>query len=129
MAEHSGHLRWYDRDPVLRKALGTLHDAADKHQAQVALNIIKIIVEHQMEASGPEGFESSDQALRAYAEAASSQHDPNHRRRWYDVNETLRSSLALLHDCPDDLQRSVIPSIALMIEKTLREELVSDGLD
>ena len=118
--------RWYDQDPALSRALASLKNASDKHQAQVALNIIKVVVEHQIEAKGgilpPEGMAEgllSDGMLKT----AHPGQNPNHRRRWYDVNETLASAMALLRDCPDDLQQQIIPTLSAMIEGTLHQQI------
>ena len=107
--------RWYDKDPALDRALEQLRNAPDNYQAQVALNIIKIIVEHQMEeAGGPEtGDVSQPLSYRRSWE------DQRSYRRWYDVHETLSSAIQLLADSPEDLQKRLIPSIAQMIENTL----------
>lgn len=107
--------RWYDQDPVLSRAVEQLRAAPDKYQAQIALNIIKIIVEHHIELETDLPVEDLDSALNYRSETL-----PNRGyRRWYDVHETLSSAMQLLNDCPDDLQRRVIPSIATMIEETL----------
>jgi hypothetical protein len=89
------------RDPVLDRALGQLRLASDRYEAQISLNIIKIIAEHQMEAERP--------PLSA------------HYRHWSNLHDTLQSALQLLADCPDDLQPRIIPTIAHMIERTLLE--------
>lgn len=107
--------RWYDQDPILQRALEQLRMATDKQQAQVALNIIKIIVEHQIEEETNIQPENLDCAL-PYRR---SWDDHRQHRRWYDVHETLSSAIQLLGDCPDDLQTRLIPSIAQMIETTL----------
>jgi hypothetical protein len=115
--------RWYDRDPVLCRAMEQLRSAPDKHQAQVALNIIKIIVEHQIEEETDLPVEDLDSALNY----RSAQRNASRHRRWYDVHETLGSAIQLLGDCPDDLQRRLIPSIASMIDRTLGENSESAG--
>lgn len=108
--------RWYDKDPALDRALEQLRNAPDNYQAQIALNIIKIIVEHQMEAEeGPETG-SLDQTM-PYRRSWDDHRD---HRRWYDVHETLSSAIQLLADSPADLQKRLIPSIAQMIENTIR---------
>jgi hypothetical protein len=109
--------RWYDTDPVLGRALLQLRDAPDRYEAQIALNIIKIVVEHQIEertATPPEHLDSLLPYRRSWD-------DPKQHRRWYDVHETLSSAIQLLGDCPDDLQQRLIPSIAHMIERTLMD--------
>ena len=110
--------RWYDQDPVLYRAIEQLRAAPDRYQAQIALNIIKIIVEHQIELETDLPVEDLDSALN-YRRGMKPSHG---HRRWYDVHETLSSAMKLLEDCPDDLQRRVIPSIADMIETTLSKE-------
>ena len=94
--------RWYDRDPILQRAIEQLRNAPDKYQAQIALNIIKIIVEHQMEDETDIPAEKIEDRLNSYRQ--SWDHDRARHRRWYDMQETLSSAIQLLSDCPDDLQ-------------------------
>jgi len=109
------HKRWYDQDPVLARALEQLRLAPDKYQAQVALNIMKILIEHEIEEVTQRPVEELDSALNVRQGDAGK---PAYRR-WYDLHETLRSAMQMLQDCPDDLQKHIIPSIANMIEQTL----------
>ena len=108
--------RWYDEDPALQRALKQLREASDQHQAQIALNIIKIIVEHQMEAKTSLKLEDLNPATTTPPASWEAQRQ---QRRWYDVHETLSSAIQLLADCPVDLQERLIPSIIQMIETTL----------
>lgn len=114
--EFNASNRWYDRDPVLNRAMMQLHQAQDRQQAQVSLNIIKIIVEHQIEAEMPAALRDTNTPLPYQG------HWDNHQqhRCWYDIHETLNSAIQLLTDCPDDLQARLIPSIAQMIEGALK---------
>ena len=41
--------RWYDKDPVLSQAVSTLEHSDDETQIRIALNLIKIIIEHNIE--------------------------------------------------------------------------------
>ena len=41
--------RWYDQDPVLSSAMQTLEESGDDTQIKIALNLIKIITEHNIE--------------------------------------------------------------------------------
>ena len=41
--------RWYDKDPVLSQAVNTLEHSDDETQIKIALNLIKIIIEHNIE--------------------------------------------------------------------------------
>ena len=122
MSAANAHQRWYDQDPALSRAMESLAKASDGYQAQVALNIIKVIVEHRIELESGESLEH-DRQVQQLIEEARSAADRTQSRRWYDVNETLRSALQLLHDTPSELQLSVIPSVAAMIEQTLSKEL------
>lgn len=106
--------RWYDADPALSQALASLRNASDKYQAQLALNIILIIVEHQIEG---ETLTSVDDLIGVLAKSKVDEH--GRLRRWYDLNATLRSAMQLLHDCPDGVQQSVIASIGNMIDDFL----------
>ena len=49
--------RWYDRDPVLSSAMKTLEESDDETQIKVALNLIKIITEHNISNSEYESVE------------------------------------------------------------------------
>ena len=40
--------RWYDQDPVLSSAMKTLEESNDDTQIKIALNLIKIITEHNI---------------------------------------------------------------------------------
>ncbi len=116
--------RWYDEDPALQRALKQLRDASDQHQAQIALNIIKIIVEHQMEEKTSLKLEDLNPVN---APPTASWEAQRQQRRWYDVHETLSSAIQLLADCPADLQERLIPSIIQMIENTLDHQEGTPG--
>lgn len=112
--------RWYEQDPVLSRALRQLKQASDRYQAQVTLNIIKIVVEHQMEAEMPPSAPLAKQGSTALQPQLSWE-EQQHYRQWCTLYDTLHSAIQLLSDCPDDLQPQIIPSIAHMIEKTLSD--------
>ena len=113
--------RWYDKDPALSRALESLKLAPDKYQAQIALNIIKVIVEHRIDdAAG--GVVSPDE-VESLIEQASTEEQRTRSRRWYDVNETLRSAIALLRDTPEDIQAQIVPTVARMIETALAQDV------
>jgi hypothetical protein len=112
----SDYQRWYDKDPILSQALETLRKAEDRYQAQIALNIILIVVEHHIEARTLATVDALVDTLEQ-----SQEQSKQYFRRWYDLNETLRSAMQLLQDCPDDVQQKVIPSISKMVEDSLKE--------
>lgn len=106
--------RWYDQDPALKRALEQLRSASDRYQAQVALNIIKIILEHQEEERL--GVESGGESWLKEVKAHPS------RRRWYDMNETLRAAMKLMEEAPDDLQKTLVPHIVQLVEDAIKRE-------
>jgi hypothetical protein len=107
--------RWYDQDPAICRALGQLRAATDGYQAQVALNIIKVILEHELENEGQLDADSLEASATRYMAQAQAQ--PG--RRWYDTSQALQSALNLLRDCPPDLQKSILPAVAQLIEESL----------
>ena len=109
--KHSKH-RWHDNDPALQEAMNLLQKATQKQQAQVALNIIKVIVEHQTESNTYCYIEDLMQHLKQGRKPAS-------YRRWFDANETLSSAIDLLRDCPEDFQSTVIPAIYTLVAETI----------
>lgn len=56
------HRRWYDKDPVLSQAVRTLEETDDETQIKIALNLIKIIIEHNIE---DEKFEAVEDIINA----------------------------------------------------------------
>jgi hypothetical protein len=90
--------------------------------AKIALNIINIIVEHRLEALSESPVDASTHSTTLLEQA---QNELQHiaRRRWYDVNETLRSVMFLLQDTPEELQLALIPSVCTLIETTIEKPL------
>lgn len=105
---------WTEVDPALRKALEQLKCAQSYYEGQVALNIIKVIVEHEIE----ERIE-----LTSHSEQRQKHSWPQNQenRHWYDLQETLNSASSLLSETPSDLHRQVLPSVAHMIEHSIRK--------
>jgi hypothetical protein len=125
--------RWYDDDPVIPRALAQLRQASTPQQAQIALNIIKVILEHQLADQQALEVDTLETSVVAYLHTVEHSHSTNppniQLRRWYDTSQALSSAMALLQECPDDLKQSVIPTIARMIEDTLAKhgELLGVG--
>jgi hypothetical protein len=115
--------RWYDKDPALTKALESLRVAPNAFHAQVALNIISVIVEHRLEELQQHSSLSSEAFRQSLMEKAQDLVMPSYGKRWYDVNETLQSAIQMLKDTPDDIQKHVIPAIALVIEQAIARDL------
>ena len=71
--------RWYDRDPVLSSAMKTLEESDDDTQIKIALNLIKIITEHNIEE---EKYKDVSDII------SDTEVDLNDSRqnRWYDID-------------------------------------------
>jgi hypothetical protein len=115
--------RWYDKDPALTKALESLRVAPNKFHAQVALNIISVIVEHRLEELQNKAAVCPEEFRQSLIEEAKDLVMPTYGKRWYDVNETLQSAIQMLKDTPDEIQKQIIPSIALVIEQAIARDL------
>lgn len=113
--------RWYDRDPALSQALALLKQADTRYHAQVAINIIKVIIEHQQLDALHRSHQAETTSVEAALEHAKTLNQQVASRRWFDADESLRSAMLLLQAMPDDAQQSVIPAIARHIETTLAD--------
>ena len=119
--EYSNHQRrWYDRDPVLSQAVNTLEHSDDQTQIRIALNLIKIIIEHNIE---DEKFEAVEDIINAVGSGL----DDNRKGRWYDIDTTLRTAMNMLQNCPEATQHGIAKEMAKMVvEKIKTEESVDD---
>ena len=107
------HRRWYDKDPVLSEAVKTLEETDDQTQIRVALNLIKIIIEHNIE---DEKFEAVDDIINAVGSGL----DDNRRGRWYDIDTTLRTAMNMLQNCPQDTQKVIAKEMAKMVVNKIK---------
>ena len=107
--------RWYDKDPVLSEAVHTLEESDDQTQIRVALNLIKIIIEHNIE---DEEFEAVDDIINAVGSGL----DDNRRGRWYDIDTTLRTAMNMLQNCPADTQKVIAKEMAKMVVDKIKTE-------
>ena len=99
------HRRWYDKDPVLSQAIETLEHSSDETQIKVALNLIKIIIEHNIE---DEKFETVDDIINAVGSGL----EDNRKGRWYDIDSTVRTAMNMLQNCPEATQRIIAKEMA-----------------
>ena len=107
--EYSNHYRrWYDKDPVLSEAVRTLEETDDQTQIRVALNLIKIIIEHNIE---DEKFEAVEDIINAVGSGV----EENRRGRWYDIDSTVRTAMNMLQNCPEATQRIIAKEMAKMV--------------
>ena len=112
--------RWYDKDPVLSEAVRTLEHSDDQTQIRIALNLIKIIIEHNIE---DEKFEAVEDIINAVGSGL----DDNRKGRWYDIDTTLRTAMNMLQNCPEATQHVIAKEMAKMVvEKIKTEENLDD---
>lgn len=113
--EYSNNVRrWYDKDPILSRSMRTLEHSDDKTQIQVALNIIKIIIEHNIAYSEYSGVE---EIINAVDEGLVNQG----RSRWYDIDKTLRAAITMLENSEQDFQIEVAKQMAKMVVDKIKE--------
>lgn len=109
------HRRWYDKDPVLSQAVQTLEESDDETQIRIALNLIKIIIEHNIE---DEKYEAVDDIINAVGSGL----DDNRRGRWYDIDTTLRTAMNMLQNCPEDTQKVIAKEMAKMVVDKIKKD-------
>lgn len=111
--------RWYDRDPVLSSAMKTLEQSDDETQIKISLNLIKIIIEHNIENSEFEAIEDIISAVEAGVEE-------NRNNRWYDIDSTLKTAINMLQNCPESTQHIIAKEMAKMVVNKIKEEEIID---
>lgn len=107
--------RWYDKDPVLSQAVKTLEETDDETQIRIALNLIKIIIEHNIE-------EEKYEAVEDIINAVGSGLDDNRKGRWYDIDTTLRTAMNMLQNCPEATQHVIAKEMAKMVVDKIKTE-------
>ena len=106
--------RWYDRDPILSKAMRILETSDDKFQIQVAVNLIKVIIEHNIENNT---FTSIDDIMSAVEDGRLEKGNA----RWYDLDNTLRTAIQMLESCPQEMQGKIAHEIANLVTQKLKD--------
>ncbi len=107
--------RWYDKDPVLSQAVRTLEQSDDQTQIRIALNLIKIIIEHNIE---DEKFEAVEDIINAVGSGL----DDNRKGRWYDIDTTLRTAMNMLQNCPEATQHLIAKEMAKMVVDKIKTD-------
>ncbi len=107
--------RWYDKDPVLSSAMKTLESSDDETQIRIALNLIKIIIEHNIESSEFEAVEDIISAVEAGI-------DEERNSRWYDIDATLKTAMNMLQNCPEATQTVIAKEMAKIVVDKIKEE-------
>ena len=107
--------RWYDRDPVLSSAMKTLEESDDETQIKIALNLIKIITEHNISNSEYESVEDIVSATEDVLENTK-------KGRWYDLDGTLRTAIGLLQNCPEATRSIIAKEMAKNVIEIIKKE-------
>ena len=107
--------RWYDRDPVLSKSMQILENSDDKTQIKIALNLIKVIIEHNI---ADNNFLGVDDILTAVEDGR--QNRGGHR--WYDIDATLRVAINMLENCPEQIQNNVAKEMANIVISKIKHD-------
>lgn len=97
--------RWYDRDPLLSKMMGVLKDSDDDFQIKMAINLIKVIIEHHIST---DQFQSINDIMMAVKDG----HIEKGNARWYDADNALSTAIQMLENCPTAMQESITKEIA-----------------
>ena len=105
--------RWYDRDPLLSKAMKILETSGDKFQIQVAINLIKIVIEHKIENNT---LTTVEDIMRAVEDGKTEKGNS----RWYDIDQTIRTSIQMLENCPEEMQEKISHEIAAMVTEKIQ---------
>lgn len=107
--------RWYDKDPILSKTMGTLEKSDDETQIKVALNLIKILIEHNI----------AEHTFTSVEDMMSSVEDglvEKGKSRWYDLDTTVRTAINMLENSPAPVQKAVAKEMAKMVVDKIKED-------
>lgn len=107
--------RWYDKDPILSRSMKTLEASDDETQIKVALNLIKIIVEHNLSYS-----EYTD--VNEIIEAVEEGMDERANSRWYDIDRTVRAAINMLQNSPAETQHVLAKEMAKIVIDKIKED-------
>ena len=107
--------RWYDKDPDLSSAMKTLEESDNETQIKIALNLIKIIPEHNSSNSEYESVEDIVSATEDVLENTK-------KGRWYDLDGTLRTAISLLQNCPDSTRSIIAKEMAKNVIEIIKKE-------
>ena len=97
--------RWYDQDPLLSKSMKILKESSDDFQIKMAINLIKIIIEHHID---DDQFKSINDIMMAVREGRIEKGNA----RWYDADNTLSTAISMLESCPPEMQAKITKEIA-----------------
>ena len=114
--------RWYDKDPVLSSAMKTLEVTDDETQIKIALNLIKIITEHNISSTE---YESVEDIVSATEDVL----DTTKKGRWYDLDATLRTAISLLQNCPESTRSVIAKEMAKNVIEIIKKDEEADDTE
>lgn len=115
--------RWYDKDTVLSMSMRTLANSDDATQIQVALNLIKVVIEHNIKSHE---FKNVEDIMNAVEEGAIQKG----MNRWYDLEKTVRTAIQMLERCSDETKQKVALDMAqIVIENIVIDKDTEDELE
>ena len=114
--------RWYDKDPILSKSMRILEQSSDEEQIKIALNLIKIITEHQIAEND---FEDVDDIIASAEDGL----EARGNARWYDLDDTVKTAITMLENCPDTTQKIVAKEMAKIVIDKIKFEDLSDDIE
>lgn len=119
--DNNTYRRWYDKDPILRKSMATLEASDDETQIKVALNLIKIIVEHNLAFSE---YTDVDEII----DAVEAGMDSSANSRWYDIDRTVRAAITMLQNSPESTQKILAKEMAKIVIDKIKEDKDAEEL-
>ena len=101
--------------PLLSKTMHTLENSDDETQIKVALNLIKILIEHNISENTFTGVEDMITAVEdGLVERGNN--------RWYDIDTTVRTAINMLENSPEPVQKAVAKDMAKMVVEKIKED-------
>lgn len=107
--------RWYDNDPILSRSMRILEKSDDQDQIKMSINLIKIIIEHNIESRS---FASIEDIMSAVNDGIIEKGNA----RWYDMDNTVRTAMHMLENCSVEDRVDIAKKMALMIVDKFNEE-------
>jgi hypothetical protein len=96
-----------------------LKESSDDFQIKMAINLIKVIIEHHID---DDQFKSINDIMMAVRNGRIEKGNA----RWYDADNTLSTAISMLESCPPEMQTKITKEIA---EKIISEFDVIDKKD
>ena len=96
-------------------SMRTLSTSDEPSQIAVALNLIKVIIEHNIH---DHKYENVEDIMNAVEDGRIQRG----QRRWYDIDSTVRTAIQMLEKCsPETKQKVALDMAQLVIEKIIQD--------